>query len=74
MCAGACQQKRKEIMVAALEGQMSGLLLDYFPRDIPVRPLRINARVLSVAFGGECILGDPWPEEPLRRKGGLAHV
>jgi len=74
ICRDARQQGRKEILVAALEGQMSGLLLDYFPRDIPVRPLRINARVLSVAFGGECVLGDPWPEEPLKRKGGLAHV
>ena len=32
VCAGACQQKRKEIMVAALEGQMSGLLLDILPQ------------------------------------------
>lgn len=71
---GARQQGRKEILVAALEGQMSGLLLDYFPRDIPVRPLRINSRVLSIAFGGKCVLGDPWPEEPLKQKGGLVHV
>ena len=74
ICRDARQQGRKEILVAALEGQMSGLLLDYFPRDIPVRPLRINSRVLSIAFGGECVLGDPWPEEPLKQKGGLVHV
>ena len=74
ICRDARQQGRKEILVAALDGQMSGLLLEHFPPNVPIRPLRINARVLSVAFGGECILGDPWPEEPLRRKGGLAHV
>ena len=74
ICRDARQQGRKEILVAALEGQMSGLLLDCLPRDIPLRPLRINSRVLSVAFGGKCVLGDPWPEEPLRRKGGLTHV
>lgn len=74
VCRDACQQGRKEIMVAALEGQMSGLLLERFPRGAPVRPLRINSQVLSVAFGGECVTGDPWPDEPLKLKGGLAHV
>ena len=74
ICRDARQQGRKEILVAALEGQMSGLLLEHFPPNAPIRPLRINARVLSVAFGCECVLGDPWPEEPLRRKGGLAYV
>ncbi len=74
VCAGACQQKRKEIMVAALEGQMSGLLLDILPQGAPVRPLRITPQALSVAFGGECATGDPWPEEALSWKGGLVHV
>ena len=70
VCAGACQQKRKEIMVAALEGQMSGLLLDVLPQGAPVRPLRITPQALSVAFGGECTTGDPWPEEPLQHVSG----
>ena len=70
VCAGACQQKRKEIMVAALEGQMSGLLLDVLPQGAPVRPLRITPQALSVAFGGECATGDPWPEEPLQHVSG----
>ncbi len=74
VCRDARQQGRKEILVAALEGQMTGLLLDLFPRDIPVRPLRINGNVLSAAFGGDCVPGDPWPDEPLRLKGGLVHV
>ena len=25
-------------------------------------------------LAGECVLGDPWPEEPLKQKGGLVHV
>ena len=33
VCRDARQQNRKEILVAALEGQMSGLLLDFFPKD-----------------------------------------
>lgn len=74
ICRDAHQQGRKEILVAALEGQISGLLLDYFPKERPVRLLRINSRVLSIAFGGKCVLGDPWPDEPLKLKGGLAHV
>lgn len=74
VCRDAQQQGRKEILVAALEGQMTGLLLEHFPKDAPVRPLRINAKVLSVAFGGKCVLGDPWPDEPLNLRGGLAHV
>lgn len=74
VCRDACQQGRREILVAALEGQMSGLLLERFPRGAPVRALRINAQVLSVAFGGACAVGDPWPDEPLSRKGGLIHV
>ena len=74
VCRDARQQNRKEILVAALEGQMSGLLLEHFPKGAPIRPLRINSKVLSVAFGGECVLGDPWPEAPLNWKGGLAHV
>ena len=74
VCRDARQQNRKEILVAALEGQMSGLLLDFFPKDAPIRPLRVNSKVLSVAFGGECVLGDPWPDAPLQLKGGLAHV
>ena len=74
VCRDARQQNRKEILVAALEGQMSGLLLDFFPKDSSIRPLRVNSKVLSVAFGGECALGDPWPDAPLQMKGGLAHV
>lgn len=74
ICRDACQQRRCEILVAALEGQMSGLLLERFPRGVPIRALRINAQVLSVAFGGACATGDPWPDEPLRAKGGLIHV
>ena len=74
ICRDACQQSRKEILVAALEGQMSGLLLDFFPKSAPIRPLRINSKVLSAAFGGKCVLGDPWPDAPLNWKGGLAHV
>ncbi|MCI8538305.1 MAG: hypothetical protein HFF18_06525 [Oscillospiraceae bacterium] len=74
VCRDARQQGRKEVLVAALEGQMTGLLLEMFPRDVPVRPLRINGNVLSAAFGGECVPGDPWPDEPLRWKGGLVHV
>ena len=74
ICRDACQQGRREILVAALEGQMSGLLLDIFPRSAPVRALRINAQVLSAAFGGACSVGDPWPDEPLKVKGGLVHV
>lgn len=74
VCRDACQQGRHEVLVAALEGQMSGLLLDIFPRGAPIRALRINAQVLSVAFGGACTMGDPWPDEPLKVKGGLAHV
>ncbi len=74
VCRDAQQQGRKEILVAALEGQMSGLLLEHFPKGAPIRPLRINTKVLSVAFGGECVLGDPWPEAPLSWKGGLLHV
>ena len=46
VCRDACQQGRREILVAALEGQMSGLLLDQFPRRAPVRALRINTRCL----------------------------
>ena len=74
VCRDARQQGRKEILVAALDGQMSGLLLDHFPKEAPVRPLRVNHKVLSVAFGGECVLGDPWPDAPLNWKGGLVHV
>lgn len=74
VCRDARQQGRKEILIAALEGQMSGLLLDFFPKDAPIRPLRINGKVLSAAFGGECVLGDPWPDAPLNWKGGLVHV
>ncbi len=65
---------RREILVAALEGQMSGLLLDQFPRGSPVRALRINTHVLAAAFGEGFSTGDPWPDEPLRWKGGLIHV
>ena len=43
VCTAAVRQGRKEIMVAALEGQMSGLLLSILPKNAPVRPLRINA-------------------------------
>lgn len=64
VCTAAVRQGRKEIMVAALEGQMSGLLLSILPKNAPVRPLRINAQVLSVAFGGDCKTGDPWPDAP----------
>ena len=74
VCAAAVRQGRKEIMVAALEGQMAGLLLSILPKNAPVRPLRINAQVLSVAFGGNCKTGDPWPDAPLMLKGGLVHV
>lgn len=74
VCRDARQQGRKEILVAALEGQMSGLLLEFFPKDAPIRPLRINSKVLDLAFGGECVLGDPWPDAPLNWKGGLVHV
>ena len=74
VCRDARQQGRKEILVAALDGQMSGLLLDFFPKEAPIRPLRVNSKVLSVAFGGECVLGDPWPDAPLNWKGGLVHV
>jgi hypothetical protein len=74
VCQSALQQGRREIWVAALEGQMSGLLLERFPRGAPVRALRINAQVLSLAFGGACAIGDPWPDEPLKLKGGLAYV
>ena len=74
VCRDACQQGRHEILVAALEGQMSGLLLKIFPHGAPVRALRINESVLSSAFGDACAVGDPWPDEPLKVKGGLAHV
>lgn len=74
VCRNASQQGRREILVAALEGQMSGLLLDRFPRQAPVRALRINPQVISAAFGEECVTGDPWPDEPLKLKGGLAYV
>ena len=74
VCTAAVRQGRKEIMVAALEGQMSGLLLSILPKNAPVRPLRINAQVLSVAFGGDCKTGDPWPGAPLTLKGGFVHV
>lgn len=74
MCRDACQQGRREILVAALEGQMSGLLLDFFPKDAPVRPLRVNSKALSAAFGSECVLGGPWPDAPLNWKGGPVHV
>lgn len=74
VCTDACQQGRREILVAALEGQMSGLLLDHFPHGAPIRALRINAQVLSVAFGGACTVGDPWPDEPLSLKGRPVHV
>lgn len=74
VCTAAVRQGRKEIMVAALEGQMSGLLLSILPKNAPVRPLRINAQVLSVAFGGDCKTGDPWPDAPLTLKGGFVHV
>jgi len=53
---------------------MSGLLLDQFPRRAPVRALRINTQVLAAAFGENFSAGDPWPNEPLRWKGGLIHV
>ena len=53
---------------------MSGLLLDILPRGLPIRPLRVNAQVLSIAFGGACVTGDPWPDEPLKGKDGLVHV
>ena len=53
---------------------MSGLLLSILPKNAPVRPLRINAQVLSVAFGGDCKTGDPWPDAPLPLKGGFVHV
>ena len=74
VCTAAVRQGRKEIMVAALEGQMSGLLLSILPKNAPVRPLRINAQVLSVAFGGDCKTGDPWPDAPLTLNGGFIHV
>jgi len=74
VCRDAVQQSRREILVAALEGQMSGLLLEQFPRGAPVRALRINHQVLAAAFGDRSITGDPWPDEPLRRQGGLVHV
>ena len=74
VCRDARQQGRKEILVAALDGQMSGLLLDFFPKGVPIRPLRVNSKVLSVAFRGQCVLGDPWPDAPLNWKGGLVHV
>ena len=74
ICRDACQQRRREILVAALEGQMSGLLLDQFPRGAPVRALRINTQVLTAAFGENFSTGDPWPDEPLRWKGGMIHV
>ena len=74
VCRDACQQGRHEMLVAALEGQMSGLLLKIFPHGAPVRALRINESVLSSAFGDACAVGDPWPDEPLKVKGGLAHV
>ena len=61
VCRQAGDQRRREILVAALEGQMSGLL-------------RVNAQVLSIAFGGACVTGDPWPDEPLKGKDGLVHV
>lgn len=48
--------------------------LEHFPKGAPVRPLRINHKVLSVAFGGECVLGAPWPDAPLNWKGGLVNV
>ena len=74
VCRQAGDQRRREILVAALEGQMSGLLLDILPRGLPIRPLRVNAQVLSIAFGGACVTGDPWPDEPLKGKDGLVHV
>lgn len=74
VCRDASQQGRREILVAALEGQMSGLLLENFPRGAPIRALRINRQVLAAAFGKKCVAGDPWPNEPLKWKGGLLHV
>ncbi len=74
VCRDAVLQGRHEIMVAALEGQMSGLLLDIFPEGAPVRALRINGKVLSVAFGSACTVSDPWPDAPLNLKGGFVHV
>lgn len=74
VCKDACLQGRKEIMVAALEGQMTGLLLDIMPKEAPIRPLRINGQVLSVAFGGKCFTSDPWPDTALTLKGAPVHV
>ena len=74
VCRQAAAQGRREILVAALEGQMNGLLLDVLPRGLPVRPLAVNPRVLSVAFGADCATGIPWSDEPLHTKDGPVHV
>ncbi len=74
VCRDACQQGRREILVAALEGQMSGLLWTNFRVGRRSGPCVINTQVLAAAFGENFSAGDPWPNEPLRWKGGLIHV
>lgn len=59
VCSAAQAQGRREAMVAALPGQMSGLLLSILPRGSGVQPLRIGRPVLENAFGNAIRLEKP---------------
>lgn len=61
VCKSARALGRREVMVAALEEQMAGLLLDILPRDRSVRPLKIGPALLKSAFDGGILPPPPAP-------------
>lgn len=73
VCDAAGQQHRPEVMVAALAGQMSDLLLAVLPRE-GVRPLRIGVQVLESAFGKDFSFASLPPGPAQAADGGLLYV
>ena len=74
VCEAAAQQERPEVMVAALDAQMKGLLLSVLSREVNVRALRIGPQVLEAAFGKGFSLTQPDPNPAAGPEGALLYV
>ena len=74
VCEAAGRQGRPEVMVAALDVQMKGLLLSVLPKDGSVRALRIGPQVLEAAFGKDFSFTQPDPNPAAGPEGALLYV
>ena len=69
----AVHQKRPEILVAALDAQMMGLILSVLPKEGNVSPLGIGPQVLETAFG-KGFSARPDPNPAAGPEGALVYV